>query len=149
MGCLGFGWLWINFCRGAWWSSILSLLSPSPGKIWICSKRVGKARARVCPQNYTGEWAAGLWTFYVINSHAYYDNLDFTGNTLHWLGPLPLLLPLFSLFCHTWKPFRCWCRVKRVLKWLCNGFYRTELQNRKALWKPSLRSDASLPKVVT
>lgn len=32
-----------------------------------------------------------------------------------------------------------------ALQWL----YRTVLQNRKALWKPSLRSDPSLPKVVT
>lgn len=97
--------------------------------LYLFQKGVQKQEPGFVPIN-RGEWAAGLWTFYVVNSHVYY-NLDFTIDTLHWPGALRLLLPLFSLFSHTvcsrWKPFRCWCSVKRVLKRFCNDFHETVL----------------------
>lgn len=158
MGGSGFCWLWMDFHTGAWTCWWVILLSPCSGKICINSIRVCRSKTQIRRKS-RGEQTAGWWTLHVVNSHVYCNNLDSTDNILQWHSPLPLSLSQRSPSSFTQcvahgNPSDVHIVSREYQNSSADGFQiamglDSTWETRKPLWKPGLRSEPSLPKVVT
>lgn len=117
--------------------------------LYLFQKGVQKQEPGFVPIN-RGEWAAGLWIFYVVSSHVYWMF------TLIWISQLtPCIDLVLYHYC-------CLCSPSSLTQCVAGGdplgvdagsreywsgsamtFMRlySIWENRKTLWKPSLRRD--------